>query len=84
MNTVTIQIKTKRISSESEKALTILTSSYGGRFIHIPKSQIKGRKQIPNGSSSDLDFTELALTKWIYHLKIDELKRLSEYDLKIL
>ena len=42
-DTITFKVQKKRIFNETPKAYTFLTTGYGGKFINLPKSQIKVR-----------------------------------------
>lgn len=72
-DTVTFKVQKKRIYSETPKAYTFLTSGYGGKFINLPKSQIKVRDTEKKLGAMGQDIgesglmVEVNMPAWLYN-----------------
>lgn len=84
-NTVKIIIAKKRIHSETPKSYVCLTSSYGGSFFNIPKSQIKSIKDttIKINDKARQPAYEMVISKFIYDKIASDLNKLTSLDFKL-
>ncbi len=82
---VTFKVQKKRIYSETPKAYTFLTKGYGGKFINLPKSQIKVRdteKQL-GAMGQDIGesglMVEVNMPAWLYN-RNPEVKDINGFE----
>ncbi|PHS03964.1 MAG: hypothetical protein COA88_14530 [Kordia sp.] len=75
------KVKTKRVYQETEKAIVILTSGYGGEFVPIPKSQISASKTVKDDLG---DWLYLEVKDWLYDKIKGDLSKISAGDFIIL
>ena len=83
---VTFKVQKKRIFKETPKAYTFLTSGYGGKFINLPKSQIKVRDTEKKLGAMGQDIgesglmVEVNMPAWLYN-RNPEVKEIRGFEI---
>ena len=84
--TITFKIQKKRIYKESPKAYTFLTTGYGGKFINLPKSQVKVRDTQKKLGARGQDIgesglmVEVNMPGWLYN-RNPEVKQIRGFEI---